>query len=93
MTDYTCKKNSRMLKFNLNDVFLYAKWPYSNSIKKGSSRILYSDSQSMIQTAYSITGELAKKANYQGPPHTSEEGNGPPLQYSCLENPMDGGAW
>ena len=21
------------------------------------------------------------------------EGNGTPLQYSCLENPMDGGAW
>ena len=27
-----------------------------------------------------ITGELGK-------------GNGTPLQYSCLENPMDGGAW
>ena len=25
--------------------------------------------------------------NYKG------EGNGTPLQYSCLENPMDGGAW
>ena len=28
--------------------------------------------------------------------HTSNqhgEGNGTPLQYSCLENPMDGGAW
>ena len=23
----------------------------------------------------------------------SREGNGSPLQYSCLENPMDGGAW
>ena len=22
-----------------------------------------------------------------------EEGNGNPLQYSCLENPMDRGAW
>ena len=22
-----------------------------------------------------------------------EEGNGKPLQYSCLENPMDRGAW
>ena len=26
----------------------------------------------------------------QGKPR---EGNGTPLQYSCLENPMDGGAW
>ena len=23
----------------------------------------------------------------------SREGNGTPLQYFCLENPMDGGAW
>ena len=26
-----------------------------------------------------------------GKPHG--EGNGNPLQYSCLENPMDGGVW
>ena len=25
--------------------------------------------------------------------HNFEEGNGAPLQYSCLENPMDGGVW
>ena len=25
--------------------------------------------------------------------YTLGEGNGSPLQYSCLENPMDGGAW
>ena len=24
---------------------------------------------------------------------SSGEGNGNPLQHSCLENPMDGGAW
>ena len=23
----------------------------------------------------------------------NREGNGAPLQYSCLENPMDGGTW
>ena len=27
------------------------------------------------------------------PRHGLGEGNGTPLQYSCLENPMDGGAW
>ena len=26
-------------------------------------------------------------------PRVSGEGNGNPLQYSCLENPVDGGAW
>ena len=25
--------------------------------------------------------------------HRLEEGNGTPLQCSCLDNPMDGGAW
>ena len=25
--------------------------------------------------------------------YTAREGNGTPFQYSCLENPMDGGAW
>ena len=25
--------------------------------------------------------------------YSDGEGNGTPLQYSCLENPMDGGAW
>ena len=28
-----------------------------------------------------------------GPGRSSGEGNGNTLQYSCLENPMDRGAW
>ena len=28
-----------------------------------------------------------------GSGRSSGEGNGTPLQYSCLENPMDGRAW
>ena len=32
-------------------------------------------------------------ANYWAPAVRDGEGNGTPLQYSCLENPMDGGAW
>ena len=28
-----------------------------------------------------------------GSGRSSGEGNGNPLQYSCLENPMDGEAW
>ena len=30
---------------------------------------------------------------WASPVQCSGEGNGTPLQYSCLENPMDGGAW
>ena len=32
-------------------------------------------------------GSIPGSGRYPG------EGNGNPLQYSCLENPMDGGAW
>ena len=32
-----------------------------------------------------------ENAHYYNP--SSGEGNGTPLQHSCLENPMDGGAW
>ena len=28
-----------------------------------------------------------------GSERSPREGNGDPLKYSCLENPMDGGAW
>ena len=31
--------------------------------------------------------------NFESAMGLSGEGNGTPLQYSCLENPMDGGAW
>ena len=32
-------------------------------------------------------------AEIMGPKGIFGEGNGNPLQYFCLENPMDGGAW
>ena len=36
---------------------------------------------------YTLQRELAGARDFP------REGNGNPLQYSCLENPMDGGAW
>ena len=33
------------------------------------------------------------QSSIPGPGRSSEEGNGNPLQYSCLENPMGRGAW
>ena len=37
---------------------------------------------------------MALEGPLQWAPHPScGEGNGTPLQYSCLENPVDGGAW
>ena len=38
-------------------------------------------------------GPLSLWWNYSKELFTGSKGNGTPLQYSCLENPMDGGAW
>ena len=40
-------------------------------------------------SAYNV-GDLG---SIPGSGRSPGEGNGNPLQYSCLENPMDGGAW
>ena len=36
---------------------------------------------------------VGDKGSISGSGISAGEGNGNPLQYSCLENPMDGGAW
>ena len=38
-------------------------------------------------------GNVADPGSIPGSGRSPGEGNGTPLQYSCLENPMDGGAW
>ena len=45
---------------------------------------------SEVKPSASNTGDLG---SIPGSGRSSGEGNGNPLQYSCLENPMDGGAW
>ena len=39
------------------------------------------------------TGIKIARGNISNLRYGDGEGNGTPLQYSCLENPMDGGAW
>ena len=38
-------------------------------------------------------GDVRDTGSIPGLGRSPEEGNGNPLQYSCLENPMDRGAW
>ena len=45
---------------------------------------------SEVKVSASNTGDLGL---IPGLGRSPGEGNGNPLQYSCLENPMDGGAW
>ena len=47
-------------------------------------------------TSWQIDGETVETVTdfiLGGSKITAGEGKGTPLQYSCLENPMDGGAW
>ena len=45
---------------------------------------------SEVKASASSVGDLG---SFPGSGRSPEEGNGNPLQYSCLENPMDGEAW
>ena len=45
---------------------------------------------SEVKASACNAGDLGSMPGLQRSPG---EGNGNPLQYSCLENPMDGGAW
>ena len=38
-------------------------------------------------------GDVRDVGSTPGSGRSPEEGHGDPLQYSCLENPMDRGAW
>ena len=38
-------------------------------------------------------GNAGDPGSIPGSGRSPGEGNGNPLQYSCLENPMNGGAW
>ena len=52
-------------------------------------------SRSVIQatTACSLTTLQYQRVNHTSVMLVYGKGNGTPLQYSCLENPIDGGAW
>ena len=61
------------------------------------SRLYYSKIDSQFCGTEQLTRTKKKslkiKKNIDRLHYMTEEGNGIPLQYSCLENPMDGGAW
>ena len=47
----------------------------------------------VIKTLPANAGDARDTDLISGSGRSPVEGNGNPLQYSCLENPMDGGAW
>ena len=46
---------------------------------------------SEVKASACSAGDLVRSLGREDP--SPGEGNGNPLQFSCLENPMDGGAW
>ena len=44
-------------------------------------------------TSKRLPANVGDPRSIPGSGRSPGEGNGNPLQYSCLENPMDGGAW
>ena len=57
--------------------------------------IIIRDSQValVVKNPPAYTGEVRDVGSIPGSGRFPEEENGNPLQYSCLENPMDRGAW
>ena len=47
----------------------------------------------MVKNLSANAGDIRDLSSISGLERDPEEGNDNPLQYSCLENPMDRGAW
>ena len=47
----------------------------------------------VVKNSPANSGDIKDKGSIPGSGRSPGEGNGSPLQYSCLKNPMDTGAW
>ena len=47
----------------------------------------------LVKNLPANAGDVRDMGSIPGVGRSSGEGNGKPLQYSCLKNPMDGGTW
>ena len=47
----------------------------------------------VVKSLPANTGEVREMCSIPGSGRSTGRGHGSPLQYSCLENPMDRGAW
>ena len=53
-------------------------------------KVMSKDRKSQVRIPLSVQETWVQSLGWEDSPG---EGNGTPLKYSCLENPMDGGAW
>ena len=86
--------------FFLNDNFTFS-GEKNKKNKQTKKKPLYLVSHTLFECLAFPSGSLVKtlranagdKGLIPGSGGSPGEGNDNPLQYSCLENPMDGGAW
>ena len=85
MVELKCYNISNVSNVQQSDSVIYVSILFQNFSHLGYYRILSSDSKESACNS-GDTGSVS------GLERSSGEGNGNPLQYSCLENPMDRGA-
>ena len=57
------------------------------------SKVKASQVALVVKNLSANAGDIRDLSSVAGWGRSPEEGHGNPLQYSCLENPMDRGAW
>ena len=55
--------------------------------------IPWTEESGRLQSMGREESDMTKRLHFHFSLSCTGEGNGKPLQYSCLENPRDGGAW
>ena len=76
--------------FNPNNMLLYS---LSNDAKLDYQKYEISDSFNSGSDGKASVCKAGDPVSILGSGRSPGEGNGSPLQYPCLENPIDGGAW
>ena len=56
-------------------------------------KIPWMEEPGRLQSMGSLRVSTTERLHFHFPLSCIEEGNGNPIQYSCLENPRDSGAW
>ena len=56
-------------------------------------KIPWTEEPGRLQSMGSLESDMTERLHFHFSLSCIGEGNGTPLQCSCLENPMDGGAW
>ena len=67
--------------------------PHLLLCKTGIVIVLTSQEALVVKKPPASAGGIRESDSIPGSGRSLGEGNGKPLQYSCLENPMDRGAW